>query len=180
MNTHKISIFAGHVGKDSGAVVNSNGHCYIESVITHSIATIIEDTLKNIGYDAVLVEGNFKDRIQISKNSKIGVSIHCNTSEDEKLNGQYCIHYPNSVKGEDLSYLISDSLRDAGIKQTRTPAPRSDLYILNKTKFPVSLVECGFLSNSEDAIKLNTEGYQYYIAFSITNGILKYLKSEGL
>ena len=36
----------------------------------------------------------------------------------------------------------------------------TNYYILKKTELPSALVECGFLSNTEEEQKLNTEEYQ--------------------
>ena len=39
-------------------------------------------------------------------------------------------------------------------------------------------IECGFLSNREEAEKLMTEEYQQELARAICNGILQYIREE--
>ena len=47
-------------------------------------------------------------------------------------------------------------------------------YILNKTNPVGVLVECGFLTNNEERIKLNSDDYQIKIAEKIKDGIVEY------
>ena len=49
-------------------------------------------------------------------------------------------------------------------------------YMLKRTEVPLIIVECGFLSNREEAEKLSTDEYQEKVADAICNGIETYLK----
>ena len=51
-------------------------------------------------------------------------------------------------------------------------------YLLKKTPTPTVIVECGFLSNSEEAALLETELYQDKVAWSIMMGIVQYLNTN--
>ena len=51
-------------------------------------------------------------------------------------------------------------------------------YLLKKTAYPTVIVECGFLSNSEEAAKLSTGEYQEAVAEAIADGILDCLGNE--
>ena len=52
--------------------------------------------------------------------------------------------------------------------------------MLKRTEVPTIIVECGFLSNPEEAKKLGEEDYQEKIAESIGEGVKRYLeKDEG-
>ena len=48
-------------------------------------------------------------------------------------------------------------------------------YMLSQTKVPTVIVECGFLSNTQDTEKLVTEEYQEKIAEAICTGTIKWL-----
>ena len=52
-------------------------------------------------------------------------------------------------------------------------------YILKKTEVPVVIVECGFLSNYEEAEKLAQEEYQRQIAQAVARGIAEYVGADG-
>ena len=43
-------------------------------------------------------------------------------------------------------------------------------------QIPITIVECGFLSNSEEEKLLNEEEYQEKLAKGIFNGIMEYLQ----
>ena len=47
---------------------------------------------------------------------------------------------------------------------------------MKRTEVPLIIVECGFLSNREEAEKLSTDEYQEKVADAICNGIETYLK----
>lgn len=48
-------------------------------------------------------------------------------------------------------------------------------YLLKKTSSPIVIVECGFLSNYEEAQKLSSEVYQEKTAWAIHLAIMNYL-----
>ena len=48
-------------------------------------------------------------------------------------------------------------------------------YILKKTNVPIAIVECGFLSNWEEAKKLQDSGYQNKIAWAVAMGMISYM-----
>ena len=50
----------------------------------------------------------------------------------------------------------------------------NDLYLFKNTKQLALLIECGFLSNENDAANLSDSGYQKKVAFTIYKGIMQY------
>jgi N-acetylmuramoyl-L-alanine amidase len=48
--------------------------------------------------------------------------------------------------------------------------------ILTELKTPTTIVECGFLSNSEEERRLGSEDYQAQLAAAIKKGIDNYFK----
>ncbi len=63
--------------------------------------------------------------------------------------------------------LVRTSMEDRGIKRAR-------FSVLCTIKHPAILVECGFLSNPQEAALIRTEAYQNYLASSIAEGIGAY------
>lgn len=59
-------------------------------------------------------------------------------------------------------------MRDRGILDKK-------FDILNYTQMPAVIVQCGFISNKDDAEKLENEKYQQDIAQGISEGILKFV-----
>jgi N-acetylmuramoyl-L-alanine amidase len=53
-----------------------------------------------------------------------------------------------------------------------------DLYLLDNTTNPAIMIECGFLSNPDEAAKLESAPYQKQVAFTIMTGIKEYELSK--
>jgi N-acetylmuramoyl-L-alanine amidase len=54
----------------------------------------------------------------------------------------------------------------------------NNLYLFKETAQPAVLIECGFLSNEEEAARLNNPDYQKKVAFTIYKGIMEYLTEQ--
>ena len=48
------------------------------------------------------------------------------------------------------------------------------VYIMKHVEIPISIVECGFLSNKEEEQQLLTDVYQDRLAWGIYTGIMDY------
>ena len=53
-----------------------------------------------------------------------------------------------------------------------------NMYVLKNTQTPGALIECGFLTNSEECLKLSSKEYQKALSFSIVCGIIEYMNSN--
>lgn len=51
-------------------------------------------------------------------------------------------------------------------------------YLLLHVKSPIVIVECGFLSNWDEAARLNSADYQDRLAWTLHMGILRYLNTQ--
>ena len=56
--------------------------------------------------------------------------------------------------------------------------PNDSYYILINSKCPGIIVECGFLSNSDEATKLTNETYQKELAEILSEGISTYFNMQ--
>ena len=52
-----------------------------------------------------------------------------------------------------------------------------NVYIVKHVEIPLSIVECGFLSNTQEEKELQEEEYQDRLAWGIYNGIIEYFYS---
>ena len=50
----------------------------------------------------------------------------------------------------------------------------NSIYIMKNVEIPISIVECGFLSNPEEEKQLQEDEYQNRLAWGIYNGITEY------
>ena len=58
----------------------------------------------------------------------------------------------------------------------RVPLQIDNVYIVKKVEIPISIVECGFLSNPEEEKNLQDDAYQDRLAWGIYNGIMSYFE----
>ena len=107
------------------------------------------------------------------------VSIHQNSYHEEYVNGAQVFYYGTSQEGKRLAELLQEKLVSYVDPDNHRQAKANEsYYLLKKTEAPIVIVECGFLSNWEEAKKLQEDGYQNQIAWAVSMGILSYL-GEG-
>jgi N-acetylmuramoyl-L-alanine amidase len=184
MQPPKVAIFPGHIGKDSGAIDRVQGHemdniMSIEAVINGQIANLLKVKLDNINIPNDIYIGSFSKRLSESKESSLGISIHCDANKESDCNGFTVFHYPGSVKGLAFARLLHyEMVTFLGSKiRGRVITPHS-YYILAKTKFPCVLLECGFITNKSDEEYLNDYYIQNVIAHSILCATINYIGGE--
>lgn len=195
INTLKtVIIDAGHGAFDCGGIADDGTE---EKNINLLIAKKLDYVLELYGINTVLTRsGDYalgktetdsktnkvkdtKARVEIMKKypNAIFVSIHQNKFSDVSVKGFQSFYKSGDEEGKKLAESIQNSVVE-GLKPDKIRAAKSDtrdVYILNNSTIPCVIVECGFLSNSEDLQNLKSSAYQGKIAFTIANGILKYL-----
>ena len=108
------------------------------------------------------------------------VSIHQNSYPDESVKGAQVFYYKNSREGRRLAEQIQESLRENTDPDNKREAKGdASYYLLKNTDVPLVIVECGFLSNREEAELLTQESYQERLAEAVAEGIAGYLKESG-
>ena len=73
---------------------------------------------------------------------------------------------------------MQENFKKIDMDNRREAKANDSYYILRHTDVPTVIVECGFLSNWEEAQKLTTEEYQQELAQVICDGILQYIREE--
>lgn len=174
----RVALFPGHVGKDTGAVdgpdpLGEDDLHTVEAVVTYAITSKIARYLSDAGVPHTIGIGSFDNRLRDTADCKCGVSIHADWCHDNKVRGFHVIHWP-SVKGRILARLLDNELVVAA-DRARKVHERHDLCILNRTSFPVALIEVGFLTNVAEEADLMQEHHQYRLAAAIAWGIQKYI-----
>lgn len=186
-----VVIDAGHGGEDPGKV-GINGA--LEKDINLDIAFLVKKYLEQQDVTVVMTrnsdEGLYREespnkKIEDLKNrlalmeasgATLAVSIHQNSYTSEKVSGAQVFYYESSTEGERAAVLLQEQLRK-GIDESNTREAKKNgtYYLLKKSSIPTVIVECGFLSNGEEADKLIQEDYQEKMAWNISIGILQYL-----
>ena len=77
-----------------------------------------------------------------------------------------------------LPEMFPEMFYNSATENHRQIKANDSYYLLKKTAVPIVIVECGFLSNREEAQKLCEESYQEKIAWQIHLGIMQYLNKK--
>ncbi len=189
-----VVIDAGHGGDDPGKVGINGAQ---EKDINLQIALLVKTFLEQNGVNVVMTredEDGLYDRsasnkkVQDMKNRialiegvdpDIVVSIHQNSYPEEYVHGAQVFYYDGSSQGKELAEALQRQLIErADPDNTRQIKANDSYYLLKKTSVPIVIVECGFLSNQEEAEKLCTPEYQERIAWAVHMGILEYLNES--
>ena len=195
--TYKIVVDAGHGAPDGGAV-SSDG--VEEAGLNLEIAEKLRDALEDEGFLVIMTredENNIADtdkqkslremkssdlnnRVNIANNSgaDIMISIHMNKFEGGSSWGWQTFYSKNSDEGKRLATLVQSSIqKNIDRVNKRVALSIEGIKIVDKTNIPVIIVECGFLSNTEDLRLLQTEEYQNKIVIGIIDGVKEFYSS---
>lgn len=183
-----VVIDAGHGGKDPGKVgINNTLEKDINLIISEKVKLCLEEKGVKVimtradenGLSDSKIE-DLKTRVSVinENNPILAVSIHQNSYTDESVKGAQVFYFTHSEKGKKAAEIMQTALLDVNPENHRQAKANDTYYMLKKTQTPVIIVECGFLSNYEEAERLNTEEYQQKMADAITKGILEYI-SQG-
>ena len=111
-----------------------------------------------------------------SSGADIVVSIHLNKFEDPQYYGAQAFYPPGSAESERLAVCVQNALRENVDPSNNRKAlvQTKRIVILRDLVVPTTLVECGFLSNSQEEALLRTVDYQEKIAKALKKGIDDY------
>ena len=195
--TNKVIILdAGHGKPDEGAQ-SVNG--ITEASINLKIALKTQKLLENSGATVILTRSDdnaiyeidaktlsdqkvsdIKNRVKIGNSSSadIFISIHLNKFEQSQYNGWQTFYRTEDEKSQLLATQIQNNLNSTIDKENnRVPHTLNNIYIMKNVEIPITVVECGFLSNPQEESELQTDDYQTKLSWGIYNGIMDYFNS---
>ena len=180
-----ILVDAGHGGMDSGMVgigelkekgINLDIAMKLKGILTREEDKgLYENGTKNMKAQ------DLQNRIeQIRKYEPVlSVSIHQNSYSDPGVKGPQVFYYETSESGKALALAIQESMnRKLSIVRPRVAKGNRTYYLLKRSPGVINIVECGFLTNPEEASLLQTEKYQCKVAEAVADGIVTYLEKQ--
>ena len=122
--------------------------------------------------------GDMKMRVeQINKEKPLlTVSIHQNSYPQEEIKGAQVFYYTHSEEGKKAAEIMQESLLVLDDTNHRKAKANDTYYLLKRTESPTIIVECGFLTNTEEAGLLKQDEYQKKVAEAIVTGIKAYME----
>ena len=189
-----ILIDPGHGGRDAGASANGA----VEKDINLAVSKILKQYIENGGNivfmtretDTNTADPNRPPNVTQKKSdmrmrkediekykADIFVSIHMNKFEQSKYRGAQVFYDDDNEENRVLAESIQNSLKEI-LKDDNKRVPKAtgdSIFVLRDNKIPSVLIECGFLSNPEEASLLKTPEYQKKVAEGIYLGLSKYI-----
>ena len=189
----------GHGGRDGGAVsVTGTPESIINWAVSQrlwdlarfmGISTVMTRTTEAIDYPAELgtisacKKWDTRERTALINATENGtlISIHQNFFPTAQPHGAQVL-YSAGETSQQLGAAMQEALANAlepDNRRVATPAPKNN-YIMTHVQCPAILIECGFISNHEEAVLLESAEYQKKLAAVITAQFCQYAGDEAL
>ncbi len=189
-----VVIDAGHGGEDGGA---SSAEGLTEKDVNLAVAEALRDLFEASGIPTVMTRTEDKllyDRgvdyrgrkkvldlaarrlIAEETEGCLFISIHMNAFPQTQYSGMQVWYGTGDERSAEIARAIqsaSTSLMPTNHRKSK--AAGSNIYLLDRIESPAVLVECGFLSNPEEARRLSDETYRRALAMVIYGAVLPYL-----
>lgn len=180
---YQMKVPKAHLGTTE-AETNLKVAIKLQNLLEQSGATVIlTRSDENAIYDLdskTLREKKISDihnRVKIGNENQadIFVSIHLNKIPQSQYYGWQTFYKSGNEQSIKLAKSIQSNLNEAIQRENNRVAMKIDnIYIVKHVEIPISIVECGFLSNPEEEKLLLEDNYQNKLAWGIYNGIMDY------
>ncbi len=176
-----IVIDPGHGGIDPGTIYKD----IYEKDLVLAISLYLKSELENKGANVILTrngdydlskpgaiyrkKSDFDNRIRIINDyADFYLSIHLNYLDDSQYSGiQVFSTKDNMLYANNVQNYLNKSL----LSNRNSKIISSQIYMYQRLNKPGLLIECGFLSNEQERLKLITNKYQKKVAKEIANAI---------
>lgn len=193
-----IVLDAGHGGEDGGA----QGNGLIEKDLNFDITLRVASLLREQGVNVVLTrdtdillydtESDYKGkkkaqdlrkRLEITNSCEnpILVSIHMNYFAQTQYSGLQVWYSKNDTRSKILANTIQSNVKNTlqPNNNRATKQATSSIFLLHNATCPAVLIECGFLSNPDEAHALGDANYRQNLANVIFKSIMDYISNNS-
>ena len=173
-----VVIDPGHGGFDRGGI---RSNIIPEKGVALDVARRLRTYLADAGFRTVMTRSGdtfvtLDRRVAIANGQRraIFVSIHFNSAPRKGADGIETFYA--SARAKRLASLIqryamkTTSGENRGIKRAR-------FYVLRRSRIPAVLIECGFLTNRQDARRASQAAWRDQLARQIARAIIRYRRS---
>ena len=179
-NSKTILVDAGHGGADPG-MIGVGG--LEEKGINLQIAMKLREILEKKGFTVIMTreedKGLYDEESRNQKAQDMQRRIAQNSYQDSAVYGPQVFYYEDSVQGKSLAELIQEKLNTRlDVKRPRVAKGNKTYYLLKRSESVLNIVECGFLTNPQEAELLQTDEYQLKVADAISEGIDAYFSKN--
>jgi N-acetylmuramoyl-L-alanine amidase len=184
-----ILLDPGHGGKDPGHLPTENSTLQekvLNLLISKKVGNYLEHNLSNVNVDYTRTEDTYPtldDRVDLANSGKYDfmLSIHINGNPKTEIHGtETLIHNFDAKDSHKWAKLIEHQFKKRAGRHSRGVKTSADLghslQILKFTKIPTLIVECGFITNVNEAAFLASVYGQEIIASAIFRGTREFIQ----
>jgi N-acetylmuramoyl-L-alanine amidase len=186
-----VVIDPGHGGTDHGHVSSNKDHMpekELNLIIAKKFGEMIEKQLQNVSIIYSRTDDSYpslNDRVKLANGSKADyfISIHCNANGKKSVHGtESHVHTMDSKRSVGLAQAMEKEFTSfagrfsRGVKDTQDR--EHSIQVLKYTTMTGVLIECGFMTNDDEASFLNTANGQDKIATSIFRAFKSYIVKQ--
>ncbi len=181
----KIFIDQGH--NPQGVNAGAEGFGLREQDIVYNVGVYLRDILANDPRFEARLSRNAPDEVLGTTNAEslaarvraanawpadYFLSIHVNANVNPDVNGTEMYIYRAGTTAQSLAEALLTSITERLDTKRNGVFVRPSLYVLRRTQMPAVLLELAYISNAQDAEKLEND--QYAFAYAIYRGLLNY------
>jgi len=168
------------VARDISAILNAAGYT---TVLTRTEDTLLYDMYRDrmdyTGYKKIY---DLKNRMRFTEETqaKYFVSIHMNKFPQTQYSGLQVYYSPNDPGSVQMADRIQSYVQKyvQPENERKTKKATKGIYLLHRMEIPAVLVECGFLSNEEEAALLSDASYRKTLSLGIACAIMEYCAKD--
>jgi len=200
IETEKVNdvfiIDPGHGGFDSGAVgqegtLEKDINLHISLCLNELFMLSDANAYLTRADDTMLYDENslrsrkaqdVRNRVAFTQNfvNPVFVSIHQNKFPVSKYSGLQVYYSPNNqnskILAENIQNIVKEKLQTQNNREVKKSG--SSIYVLKNLECPAVLVECGFLSNTQEEKLLSSSDYRKKLALCIFSALIDYEDSK--
>ena len=195
--TRSVILDAGHGGYDGGAVSVTGT---AEKVLNLDTTLTLGELLHLQGYHVILTRDSdteltsdnggsrkmqdLRGRLDIAEEHS-GVpfiSIHMNKFPQSKYRGLQVYYAVSEASGKDLAAAVQETVKEflQPENERQIKPATSAIYLLDRIRSPAVLIECGFLSNPEEAALLEDVDYRLRLCLSVAVAFHRWQEAPSL
>lgn len=168
----------GILEKDLNLAISKKIAAHLSYFDIEVVMTRTDDTAPSGADGASRKQSEILSRAKIAKeeDAALLLSVHMNYFPQASCKGAQIFFSENNLQNQVFAHTLQESISALVQPENKRVAKSTDsIFLLNHLNMPAALLECGFLSNAEEASKLNDEEYQNQLAFAIASSIISYL-----
>jgi len=177
-----LVVDAGHGGKDLGAAANG----LYEKDATLKLAQKIKGLSSQYNLDVILTRNTDiymnvqeKSNFANAQNADAFITLHTNAQPHKKTDSSGIeIYIPKQTAQTPASTVLGSAILQSLQPNFKTPGAlnvrNAGVWVLNNTTIPSALIECGYITNKDDANNLKDDAKVELMARNILEGIAMY------